>query len=380
MNSSDAQPDIEMEVRRVRQAVIAAFSDLAVPDPARLIGPSKGDQPQEEQIRGELAGRDWRSLEADFLTQKWAFFCYLSAEGYRYYLPALITTCLAHFSEEYPLIHSTLYYLQPSYWDLYYQGTDRNFLYQTSLFTPQQTGAVCSFLELVFDRLPAFQFASAKALKWGWNMLPDHPALRKALDFYAGLQNYTYPPAADPAVDRLVSQIAEAFAETPYPGDDRLCGSRQGDEPAEYAMEFRGLPWNRIHPAFLSVHYASLSFFSKEGFRYFLPAYLTADLLGLNSNGDVVFHLTHGLAEEDSASQMAALAASPDLPEADRELMKHNLARPQIDWRAYAEDRFSVFNLPERRAIIAYLQQAMAEEFNRERIQQALSSYWLKTI
>ncbi|HEY9651759.1 MAG TPA: DUF6714 family protein, partial [Coleofasciculaceae cyanobacterium] len=332
-------------IDQVRQEIISVFSGLFPPEPTNLIGSFTGDQYGEEKIRRELAGKSWFSLDSEFLKERWSSFCYLSAEGYCYYLPALLTNCLENLSEENELVHSTVFSLAPSYWHLYYQGKDKHFDYQISRFLPEQYGAVCSFLGLVFDLLPSYRLLSAKALKWGWNK-QEHPALKKCLEFYHNLHHYQYLPSSDSQIRDLSEQIQSAFDETPYPGDDRLCGSEQGDEPAEYALEFRGLSWKTLHPDFLAYHSASLSFFTDEGFRYFLPAYLIADLMmpeleGVRSNADPVFHLTHGLIEDklDKSS---------------------NNLTDNFDWYEIATRKFSHFNLAERKAIVAYLKYASA--------------------
>jgi hypothetical protein len=370
-------------IEQVKQEILAAFSRMKTPDSASLLGPTKGDTDGEQRIQRALAGKTWMSLDAKFLSENWASFCYLSAEGYRYYLPALLMRCLDSFSEKNNLVHSTLFSLPPGYWSLYYRGEDKDFNYQTSLFNAQQYRVVCSFLGLVFDLLPRFRFLSAKALKWGWNQ-QEHPALTKCREFYHPLHHYQYPPADDPQIRSLIEQITMAFDATPYPGDDRLCGSDLGDEPTEYALEFRGLNWKTIHPDFLSHHYASLSFFSDEAFRYFLPAYLIADLLGDGSNANPVFHLTHGLVQDIFSRKvretMKELIESGLLSDETVHLMEEDERADEFDWYQIAVDKYSHFNLDERRAIVAYLEYSRANEYSRDEITQALERYWLKTL
>jgi hypothetical protein len=365
-------------VEQVKQEILAAFSSLKTPKPRGLLGPSTGDKTGERQIQKDLAGKHWMDLDAKFLKGRWSSFCYLSAEGYRYYLPALLMRCLEDFSAENDLIHSTMFNLAPSYWSLYYQGADDHFQYQTSLFSAEQYRAVCSFLGLVFDSLPHLDFLSAKALKWGWNRY-EHAALSKCQEFYSALHHYQYPVSDEPQVKNLIEQIKTAFDTTPYPGDDRLCGSDQGDEPAEYALEFRGLNWRTIHPDFLAQHHASLSFFSTEGFRYFLPAYLIADLMGTDSNANPVFHLTHGLCPDYSLQAELDMKASGLLSDELVALMEEEDRMDTFDWHQIAVDKFSHFNHQEREAIISYLQYSTSDEYSRDEINEALEKYWLKT-
>ena len=55
--------------------------------------------------------------------------------------------------------------------------------------------------------------------------------------------------------------------------------------------------WRGIDADFLDGHANALSFFSEAGFRYFMPAYLVADLRGLLYTADPLFHLTHGFSD-----------------------------------------------------------------------------------
>jgi hypothetical protein len=194
------------------------------------------------------------------------------------------------------LVSGTLSVLTPSFRRMHDRGQDRRFEYQTSLVTLEQQAAVCSFLVLLLA-VPGWEFRSAKALMFGWNQI-DHPASDQCREFYRGLHHYTYPLIEDDDQRHLIEAIRDAFQERPYPGDDQLCGSDYGDEPAEYALEFRGLDWRTLHPRFLAYHSAALSFFTDEGFAFFLPAFLIAEVYGEGGNADPVFHLTRGLYEE----------------------------------------------------------------------------------
>jgi hypothetical protein len=184
--------------------------------------------------------------------------------------------------------------------------------------------------------------------------------------------------------------VQDAFAATSYPGDDHICTPQPGDEePAEYAMEFRGARWQRLHPGFLAQHYPSLSFFTHEAFRYFLPAYLVADLMAeplqLWSSADPVFHLTHGLVEmkplpDDQIARIIeeSRVANPELD------LTPEVLKPVGDaefWHARALERFEGFDQVQRRAIVAYLQHMAANDaYQRADIESALKEYWLPSL
>ncbi len=71
-------------------------------------------------------------------------------------------------------------------------------------------------------------------------------------------------------VSGLIERIQAAFAATPYPGDKRIGDDSEVDN-------FIGKRWQDISPKDLgTVTY--LHFFTKEGIRYYVPAYMTAVL------------------------------------------------------------------------------------------------------
>ena len=79
--------------------------------------------------------------------------------------------------------------------------------------------------------------------------------------------------------ESVVRMIRDAFGGNEYPGDPFLQGSFDGCEPFEEVGAFRGkADWISLEAEFLDAHADALSFFSQSGFRFFLPAYLVADL------------------------------------------------------------------------------------------------------
>jgi len=157
----------------------------------------------------------------------------------------------------------------------------------------------------------------------------------------------------------------------------------QGDEPAEYAMELRGLQWRSLHPELLARNYAALSFLSDAGFRYFLPAFLIADLSGDESNADPVFHLTRGVSGPEGRlfdASTLQLVRSTLGPAAVGMFKRAARKFHQIDWRQYSLRRFAAFTQPERLAIIRYLEHQATDEFNAAPVHRALEGYWRPSV
>lgn len=372
------------KAQSVRAAIEAAFGSLPTPAARTLILPCRErDRAGEERIRRDLAGKPWQSLSAGFLEQRWASFCYLSPIAYRYYLPSLLLGALDGLDGRQPFAHSVLFSLPPSFWHLYYEGRDERFKSRLDVFNEVQLRAVAGFLGLVFEESESLGHLAAQAVRWGWNRV-ETPATVAVRGYYHRLHTFVYPEPTDPQVADLFRLIRDAFAATPYPGDNRLCGSDQGDEPAEYAMELRGLRWETVHPELLAHCYAALSFLSAEGFRYFLPAFLLADLLEWESNANPVFHLTHGHAEAEAEVEL-----DPAIWEGLETLFGEKAAAVlrnvgdhhlRSDRRQYAIARHAGFTRQERLAIIRYLEYRAIDDYERPEIESALAGYWLPSV
>ena len=167
---------------------------------------------------------------------------------------------------------------------------------------------------------------------------------------------------------RLEAQIRAAFESTPRPDSGGLRGSGEGDEPFLLEAEFRHLPdWRQVDAAFIDRapdgFGSALSFFSNEAFRYYLPAYLLADLGEQLQQANPLFHLWHGLADSQ------------------RDTAVNEGRYGNWTWFEAVSDRFRGFAPPEVAAIVAYMRyKAEHDELGLDRpmIEQALRNYWLK--
>jgi hypothetical protein len=177
--------------------------------------------------------------------------------------------------------------------------------------------------------------------------------------------------------ESVIRLIREAFGKNEYPGDPYLQGSTEGCEPFEEVGPFQGkTDWTRLEAEFLDAHADALSFFSEEGFRFFLPAYLVADLHGRLRRADPLFHLTHGFS--DSSVQIPAKGRT-----FRKNIGKSAFVNPKRygakTFHDYARYRLSSFTREEAAAIVAYLQcrrNDASTSFEREEIDAALDSYW----
>ena len=176
---------------------------------------------------------------------------------------------------------------------------------------------------------------------------------------------------------RVIERIRQAFRDTEHPGDAFLQGSHEGCEPDESVAPFMGIAdWSQLDAAILDTSYTALSFFSEGGFRYFLPAYLIADLQKRLQTADPVFHLTNRFSD-----RVVKIPAWQRIYE--KGIGKSACVNPQrygaMTWHDHARRQLSVFTKEEAEAIAAYLEytrDADSHGLNAEEINAALNSFW----
>jgi hypothetical protein len=169
--------------------------------------------------------------------------------------------------------------------------------------------------------------------------------------------------------------IVSAFGNNVYPGDAFLLGSHMGCEPQDQVSPFQGkTKWQEVSAKFLDEHGSALSFFSEAGLRFFLPAYLLADIRGELQYAEPIFTLVSGFSDvrvevkEDNRSFVIKSGRS-------------QLVNPRLygasTFLDYARYRLSVFSREEAQAIVLYLEYKQThDECESKRIEQALHDYW----
>jgi hypothetical protein len=160
--------------------------------------------------------------------------------------------------------------------------------------------------------------------------------------------------------DELKETIRRTFAETTYPGDEALVRSR-GDEPDAVLALFRGkTDWRTLSADYVdragAASPSALSFFSPAAFRFFLPAYLLADIDGALTFTEPAFFLYYGL--ENTT----------------RDLRAH-----QQTWWEVQQEHFAPLTNKEAAAIVEYLRwksDQTTSEHDQRAIAEALRNYW----
>ena len=175
----------------------------------------------------------------------------------------------------------------------------------------------------------------------------------------------------------VIKKIQTAFQDLQFPGENFLQGSFEGEEPFEEVSLFQmHKNWTTVEPSLLDAHASALSFFSEAGFRFFLPAYLIADLNEELHTADPVFHLTHGFF--DFTVQIPVGGRVFNVKNG-----KSSLINPRRYGAAttndYARYRMSIFTREEADAIVAYLEykrDSNPNGFDQLRIDAALEMFW----
>jgi Family of unknown function (DUF6714) len=177
--------------------------------------------------------------------------------------------------------------------------------------------------------------------------------------------------------DEVLHKIRTVFGSNEYPGDGFLQGSTEGCEPYDEVGPFQGrTDWESIEPSFLDAHAGALSFFSEAGLRFFLPAFLIADIQEELKTADPLISLTYGFSDLEVRVTIN-----------NREFVVRNGKSELLNPRRYGASTFldyvrfrlSIFTREEAQAIVAYLEyrrDADARSPDRARIDAALNEYW----
>jgi len=78
----------------------------------------------------------------------------------------------------------------------------------------------------------------------------------------------------------LIQRLSDAFGAAAYPGDQAIVydGGAAHLECCATRQAFSGKCWQDLDLEFLMKHHAALRFFTPEGYRYYLPAYMRASI------------------------------------------------------------------------------------------------------
>lgn len=133
--------------------------------------------------------------------------------------------------------------------------------------------------------------------------------------------------------DSLAQQIQNAFAETPYPGDDRVAAyARYGRSIAD---TLRGKHWADVELDSIYQHRWEIFLLTPETFRFYVPGFLLS----------VLYH--HD--EMDSLPDNLIFSLTPQRDE-------HVANYFAGEYRDYFSRRVAAFRVEEKRAILSFVE------------------------
>ena len=129
----------------------------------------------------------------------------------------------------------------------------------------------------------------------------------------------------------IQQSIESAFADVPYPGDDRIADHKDCPECDDLREHFRGATWRGHTVAELQQYQSALPLFTPQAFQYFLPAYMLVSLGAWCEADDIPFSIMY--------------MCLPSDPSEEAGLQQHR------------RERFEIFTPRQREVIAAYLRE-----------------------
>ena len=186
---------------------------------------------------------------------------------------------------------------------------------------------------------------------------------------------------------QLIEEVTAAFANTIYPGDDNIAGTKYDDlESAEIVKDLKGRKWTDVDAETLAYHSNSLPFFKPEGFAYYLPAFMLLSIQKFEDS-DVAYNLLAALTptnEKDLQKTIQDISASTFLNEAHKQealtflneqVKAENISKSQ----SFTLSKYMQLTKQQSKVVghfLQYLKQEYAPYFAFDEPQKAIDRYW----
>ena len=165
--------------------------------------------------------------------------------------------------------------------------------------------------------------------------------------------------------EQICSELEAAFANRPYPGDDLIANTAEGDptyEGNQAAEFFKGMDWKDFSWSEDWGYPDFLTFLTPKGFAYYMPGFLKAALLDFDNAFEVTQTVCFALTPIDTWDQ-------PELV---------NMRSAGLE--QYQKNKLDEFSQKERVAIVDALQY-LAHEYKRRNLMsnvpyEELALYW----
>ena len=187
----------------------------------------------------------------------------------------------------------------------------------------------------------------------------------------------------------LIAEITASFKDELYPGDSSIVYDNSGFhlECIEIRDAFKGHTWQGVPDSVLSTEQTGLSFMSKEGFKYYLPAFMCS-LLRDSSVVDDGIGMVVLLLKLQTEIDIAVVAekiqryeVGGKLPDVDlNEILQNQLAHTNAGINTFIA-RANQFTQAQGRAIYHFLTHTRDEsgdEFLSNEADLAIQRYWFQ--
>lgn len=190
----------------------------------------------------------------------------------------------------------------------------------------------------------------------------------------------------------LIEEITAAFQQEPYPGDENIVYDNTGThlECEETREAFKGHRWQQVPDEVLSMENTGLSCMSKQGFKYYLPAFMCSLLRDRTIVGDgidvmiILLKLPTEIDIAVVAEQLQRFAVPSKVPTALlNDVLQNQLAQTNDSINEFIA-RASQFTQAQGRAICHFLTY-IRSEFNGEddaflnsEVGLAIRRYWFQ--
>ena len=187
----------------------------------------------------------------------------------------------------------------------------------------------------------------------------------------------------------LIVEITTAFKNESYPSDLGIVYDNTGFhlECIEVREAFKGHTWQDVPNSVLSAEQTGLSFMSKEGFKYYLPAFMCSLLRDSSVVDDgigmivLLLKLPTEIDIAIVAEQIQRYQVASKLPDVDlNEVLQNQLTQTNTSINTFIA-RASQFTQAQGKAIchfLIYVRDKFGDEFLSNEADLAIQRYWFQ--
>lgn len=187
--------------------------------------------------------------------------------------------------------------------------------------------------------------------------------------------------------EKLIETIKEAFKEEKHPGEFNLVYDNSGKhlECIQVRELFKDKTWNSLPDNFMFEEHTALNFFSKEGFKYYLPAFMVFSIRDYESADEIPNNLVNYLTLPTEADVIVLANAikkhklDKQMSEVDfNTILQNNVNNIDKSIQEFLQ-KTKLFSELQSKAILAfleYLDENYGDDFFNKEPTTAIKRYW----